>query len=233
MRKVSLIPAVLVIALVAMFAFVGGFGFSRLSNLQAVSAAEAAFAASPSVPRVVYLTSEGSQLPHFVAVLEEKGGVVLQSQAQVYMLDGEVPLDALIFDSNTKDDLSRDWVMDHYLRGVIMVAVNTPIVELADFVGDPGAADGPWAEADPPSEDAYYSMIYLSISGSNQDEIDRFLTAVPNSSEPDGSDPILPDISGELTVSRGKTQTSLADEASARLLWTNVTNYVAQVKSNR
>lgn len=233
MQKVSPFRALITALLFGAIFFGAGFAFTRVTKYRALSAAEASFAAASQTPKAVYLTTSADSLPYLRTTVEREGGVVFTDADLVLLLDESVPIDVLIFEGKLRDEIDRTWLKQRYLHGLILVALNMPISELALLVGDTTAISGPWKDVGPLHDGPYFSMLYFSISGADQADIDRYLNEALLYQDPEGGGSIVPGIGSELNVSRGKAQSYLMDEQSAAILWTNLQNAVASIKAHQ
>jgi hypothetical protein len=148
------------------------------------------------------------------------------------LLDESVGIDVLIFDWTLKDKINSSWLQQRYLHGMVVVALNTPITELATFVNDTNAISGPWKNAGPLQDGPYFSMLYFSISGADQADIDLYLKEAHQYQDPDGGGSVVPGIKSELHISSGKAESYLMDEQSVAVLWMNLQNIVASITAS-
>ncbi len=76
-------------------------------------------------------------------------------------------------------------------------------------------------------------MLYFSISGADQADIDLYLKEAHQYQDSDGGGSVVPGIESELHVSRGKAQSYLMDEQSVAALWMNLQNIVASITASK
>lgn len=143
-----------------------GLALGYLWTSQEARHAVARSATMPNNPHVVYLSPvdavHGRLTPQ---VVEERGGVVLQTWAQVRDMAQKQPLDALLVEqtkfAGVKEE-ERTWLRQQIENGVIIVGVGIDIEPFSAALGLPNLRAPGEAQA-PIGDDGYYLLQALLL----------------------------------------------------------------------
>jgi hypothetical protein len=209
---------------------VTGSLLTSLSSLDGqASRAEAAQALASGPVKIAYLTS--GEVPEIEGAAQVQNVAVLREAPAVALVDASNPLQAFVFDGSLKSQLNVQWLRERYAEGLVVAGVNVSIQDLAALVGDPNAITGPWANAQPPTQTDFYSLLCFALSG-DPAEVNRYKREAHRLLDADGN-AVLDNVVGKLSVLRCKAQVELPDSQSKETLFSSIRHDVDNVKNTQ
>jgi hypothetical protein len=137
-----------------------------LGIVAGVALSQSATASTPplvlSDARILYLAPSSltgsDDTPGSFAALQAEGATVLHDFNEMKRSVAQAKPDAIILHQLSLPNVDKAWVASQYHNGVIIVAINVPMVELIDWVNDPNLLNTPWP-------DNWYKRPFYSYAG--------------------------------------------------------------------